>query len=148
MIAPPARPTNLTAVSRLLAACDLPHTDLTEAHLAHFIVEEDDGRLAGVVGLEPYGDAGLLRSLAVAPSARGRGLGGRLVDALEADARKRGLRRLYLLTTTAEAFFAHRGYTVEDRARVPEAIRGTTEFAALCPSTAVCMKKNLADEAS
>lgn len=137
-------PPSLDEVAALLAACGLPHEDLTDAHLAGFTGARDGGRLVGVAGVERYGAAGLLRSVAVAASHQGRGLGGRLVDAAEAHARQQGVETLYLLTTTAEAFFARRGYARADRGAAPEAIRGTAEFAALCPSTAVCMRKDLA----
>jgi amino-acid N-acetyltransferase len=50
---------------------------------------------------------------------------------------------LYLLTTTAREFFADRGYAEVERTEPPEAIRATTEFADLCPSTAACMRKRL-----
>jgi N-acetylglutamate synthase-like GNAT family acetyltransferase len=55
------------AIRLLLQECDLPCEDLTPAHLEHFLVIRDGARLAGVVGLEFPGRAGLLRSLAVAP---------------------------------------------------------------------------------
>ena len=50
---------------------------------------------------------------------------------------------LYLLTTTAEEFFARCGYEPIDRSRVPEAIRATAEFQSLCPASSVCMRKRL-----
>ncbi|WP_228434553.1 hypothetical protein [Natrarchaeobaculum aegyptiacum] len=49
---------------------------------------------------------------------------------------------LYLLTTTAVDFFAARGYDEIDRADAPDAIRNTTEFADLCPSSATCMRRS------
>jgi amino-acid N-acetyltransferase len=70
-------------------------------------------------------------------------LASRLVDALEARARTLGIRTLYLLTTTAEGFFARRGYAPADRATVPDAILATEEFRGICPSTAACMAKPL-----
>lgn len=130
-------------VMALLDEAGLPHADLTPTHLAHFRVLRDGDDLVGVVGLEVYGEAALLRSLAVAPGRRGEGLGGRLVDAAEAHARTLGVDTLYLLTTTAADFFAARGFAVTDRAAVPEAIAGTHEFAALCPASAVCMARRL-----
>jgi amino-acid N-acetyltransferase len=60
------------------------------------------------VGLEPCGQDALLRSLVVAPDERAHGLGTSLVEHAEQEARKRGLRALYLLTTTAEGFFSRR----------------------------------------
>ena len=144
MTVEPARPSDLGAVARLLDAAALPHADLTPAHLAHFLVARDGDAVVGVVGMEPRGDAALLRSLAVAADRRGGGWATRLVDALEARAREAGVHTLYLLTTTAEGFFARRGYTAADRASVPEAIRSTEEFRGICPASAACMSRPLA----
>jgi hypothetical protein len=49
----------------------------------------------------------------------------------------------YLLTTSATEFFADRGYVAVGRCDAPDAIRGTTEFEALCPTTATCLRKSL-----
>ena len=140
----PARPADFAAIVRLLDDAALPHADLTPEHLAHFLVLRDGDAIAGVVGMEVRDDAGLLRSLAVAADRRGGGLASRLVDALEARARASGIRTLYLLTTTAEGFFARLGYAPADRATVPAAILATEEFRSICPSTAACMAKPLA----
>lgn len=125
----------------MLAACDLPFRDLTPAHMEHFWVARDGPRLAGAVGLEIRGDAGLLRSLCVAEADRGQGIGGQLTEKAEEYARARGLQALYLLTTTASDFFARRGYQWTERAAAPAPIQETSEFQSLCPSTAVCMVK-------
>ncbi len=97
----------------------------------------------GVVGLECFGPVGLIRSLAVSSGARGRGLGRALVSAIEADARAAGVAELYLLTTTAEGFFSKLGYVRIARDDAPLAIASTTQFSALCPSSAVVMRKAL-----
>lgn len=138
-----ARPSDLDPIQSLLDACELPHGDLTSAHLEHFLVARDGGTLHGVVGLESRGDAALLRSLAVAPDARHEGLGTRLVDAIEQRAREDGLRALYLLTTTAADYFRARGYERIERDALPESIQQTEEAARLCPSSATCMRKKL-----
>ena len=143
MNAEPACPADFAPIVRLLDDAHLPHADLTPEHLAHFLVLRDGDAIVGVVGMEVRGDAGLLRSLAVAADRRGAGLAARLVDALEARARAAGIRTLYLLTTTAEGFFARRGYAPADRATVPDAILATEEFRGICPSTAACMSKGL-----
>ena len=139
----PARAADFAAVTRLLAEAALPHEDLTPAHLAHFLVLRDGEDLHAVVGMEVAGDAGLVRSLAVPQARRGGGLATVLVDALERRARDLGIRTLYLLTTTAEGFFARRGYARVERGSVPDAIAATAEFRAICPSTAACMRKVL-----
>ena len=98
----------------------------------------------GVVGLEVYGSNALLRSLAVEPQHRSRGLGAGLVDAIESEARRRGVTALYLLTTTAATFFERLGYAAHERAAVPPSIAATTEFSLLCPDTADCLWRDLA----
>lgn len=95
--------------------------------------------LLGCAGVERYDSAGLLRSVAVASVGRGHGLGGRLVDACIARARAQGLETLWLLTTTAPAFFQRLGFAVVDRATAPAALQASEEFADMCPVSAVCM---------
>lgn len=139
----PATETDFEAVVALLGACKLPHRDLGPRSMREFIVAGESGPAAGVIGLERFGDAGLLRSLAVTPERRGSGLGGELVDALEGAARAAGVRELFLLTTSATDFFARRGYAVVPRAQAPASIQSTQEFSTLCPSQAVCLRKIL-----
>ena len=130
-------------VETLLGAAGLPSADLTDAHLEHFFYAGRPESPVGLVGLELHGDIALLRSLAVAPGARAVGLGSALVAHAEAHARARAVRGLYLLTTTAEEFFAKRGYARIGRERAPAAIRATREFGELCPSSSAFMFKNL-----
>lgn len=141
----PASPTaaDWRRVLDLLRSAGLPTADLDDAHRDRFLAVRDGVAVVGCVAVEPYGEAGLLRSLAVAADARGRGLGARLVDAAEARARAAGLRTLYLLTTTAAPFFETRGYAAADRSDVPDAVRQSAEFAGVCPASAVCMGKLL-----
>lgn len=131
----------MTEVTALLGANGLPTTDLSPA-VALFGVR-DAGGLEGVVGIEACGPVGLLRSLAVRPDRRRSGLGSALVLEAERIAVARGLQALYLLTTTAEPFFARRGYLRLSREEAPAGIRGTTEFASVCPASAAFMRKEL-----
>jgi amino-acid N-acetyltransferase len=137
----PAQPSDLASVCNLLSAAALPTEDLTEESLRLFCVVRDQEEVVGAVGLERHGDCALLRSLVIAPGSRGRGLGMQLTEAAEARAQELGLSAVYLLTTTAAEFFASRGFRAVMRSEVPAGIRATTEFASLCPSTAVVMVK-------
>lgn len=129
-------------VERCLRQTDLPARDLRTT-LAEFYYATADGERVGVGGIEEYGPVGLLRSVVVEPSKRGHGYGNALCGALETTARTDGIETLYLLTTTAAEFFAARGYATIDRANAPDAIRETTQFRDLCPSSATCMRKSL-----
>ena len=138
-----AQPDDLAAVRALLQSADLPHDDLTPAHLEHFLVARAGDALCGVVGLEPYGTVALLRSLAVAREWRNQGLGARLTDAIERRACQNGVRVLYLLTTTAADYFQARGYAPIERDALPTAIQQTDEAARLCPASATCIRLRL-----
>jgi amino-acid N-acetyltransferase len=132
-------------IKQILAAGGLHHQDISASQLQHFLIVKDDNvsSLAGVVGLEPKDDVGLLRSLAVAKAYRRQGLAIQLVRKIEEYARSQRVATLYLLTLTAEDFFTGRGYQRTDRESAPPALQETTEFKSLCPETAVCMKKHL-----
>jgi amino-acid N-acetyltransferase len=119
----------------------LPSADVTEQLLDHFLVCRDDKGVVGAIALEPFGDLVLLRSLVVASDSRGEGLGGRLTLAAEALAGRTGAKGIYLLTTASERFFAARGYRTIPRSEAPLAIQHSTQFSALCPSSAVLMVK-------
>lgn len=135
---------DVAVVVPLLLEADLPVADLTEGHRVEFLAVGPVQRPEGVVGFERLGSIGLLRSLAVSRAARGRGLGAALVAAVEREALDGGIRTLYLLTTTADAFFAKLGYARLTRAEAPEQLRATSQFSALCPASAVLMAKFLA----
>lgn len=140
----PAERSDLPAVLALLERSSLPIEDLRSDHLEQFLVGRAGERLIGAVGLEQLGDVGLLRSLAVAPEFRGRGLAHELWTRIQADARRRGIRRLFLLTTTAAGLFSRWGFRPVARDLLPEAVRATQEFRSLCPDTAAVMSLDLA----
>jgi amino-acid N-acetyltransferase len=126
----------------LLAASHLPTAGVPPT-LADFLVAELDGRVVGAIGLERYGNAGLLRSAVVEPSAQGTGLGQRLVRELLAHATARGVREIYLLTTTAEHFFPRFGFERIDRREVPAVVQASVEFREACPASATVMRARL-----
>lgn len=136
------RPALAVAV-KLLAAAGLPVEDLTEAHCEHFFFIGPKEAPRGLVGLELSGDVALLRSLVVTDSLRGAGAGTRLLAHAEAHARALRVRELYLLTTTAEPFFATRGFVRASRDAAPPAIRATREFSGICPASSAFMVKRL-----
>jgi amino-acid N-acetyltransferase len=136
------RPPRSTAVA-LLQAQGLPASDITDEHLEHFFFVGSDGSPAGLVGLELYGTDALLRSLVVAENARRKGLGSTLIDHAEQYAASKGVRSIYLLTTTAEAFFKRLGYERIERSTAPPSIERTREYAGLCPASSAFMSKQI-----
>jgi amino-acid N-acetyltransferase len=134
----PATPTDLAAVERLLVASSLPLDGVGEA-LADFVVAEAGGEVVGVAGLEVCCDNALLRSVAVAGEWRSSGIGRALVTRVISDAEARGIRALYLLTTTAEHYFPGFGFRRITREEVPADVRETAEFQSACPASATIM---------
>ena len=140
----PATIADLPSVTALLGRCGLPTEDLQRERLDNFVACRADDQLVGVVGIDTVGDIGLLRSLAVAPEFRGRQIAHALWTRAHDDALRRGVRRLYLLTTTAERLFARWGFCRVARALVPAALQAMEEFTSLCPSSAIAMTLDLA----
>ena len=69
--------------------------------------------------------------------------GGRLVAERLSSAARGGAADAYLLTTTAEAFFARLAFTTIARDAVPAGVRGSAEFTSLCPASATAMHRTL-----
>jgi GNAT superfamily N-acetyltransferase len=83
-------------------------------------IAEVDGRRAGSVFCVQAGSEAVLRLLLVTPAARGRGLGGALVDTCLSFARRAGYQRMRLWTNDPLAVARHiylaRGFEVVDEA--------------------------------
>ena len=135
------RASDYLPVRQMLVDATLPVNDFAPEHLA--FVASDDGKPVAAIGCEKLGDVWLLRSLVVATGQRSRGLGAKLVAALEADASEQGVGEIWLLTIDADGFFESLGYRRRERDQAPEVIQGTAEFSDLCPASAVLISKSL-----
>lgn len=138
----PATAQDWPPIERLLVASALPVEGARE-HLADFVVAERDGEVVGCAGAEVHGVAALLRSLAVSEAARGQGVGQALLDWMLAMLKRRKVRQVALLTTTAERFFGRQCFKVVAREDVPMALQGSREFLGACPADAVAMMLRL-----
>ena len=141
----PAQPGDLAEAIRLLINSELPVSGVADQFGEQYVVAELDGELAGVAGIERHGSYGLLRSVAVTPSFRGSGLGRELSRDRLDWARAHGIHSIYLLTMTAEKYFARHGFVVIDRASAPAEIQRSHEFSDLC-QTATLMQLDEGDE--
>lgn len=139
----PATPSDAPAVRALLAGAKLP-LDGVPDDLRGFLVATRGAEVVGTIGLEPYGEAALLRSAAVQATERGTGIGEALVTSLLARAKSNGVHTLVLLTTTAERWFPRFGFTPITREEAPQALHASAEFRGACPATAVVMRRELA----
>lgn len=120
-----------------LITSDLP------ADLSGFTLAFDGEQIVGSAGMEVNGGIGLLRSLAVAETHRNQQLGQRLFTAALDYAKLREVKEVYLITNTAEAYFAQKGFQRVERSEVPVEISQTEQFSSLCPSSSAVMKMKL-----
>ena len=137
----PATANDLPDILALLKASALPVAGI-ERHVetGGALVARDSERLLGCAAVEVYGQAGLLRSVAVEAERRGEGLGERLTNVALEMARKRGVRDIYLLTTTASHFFPRFGFTAIPRAELDPALEQSEELRGACPASALAMR--------
>lgn len=138
-----AEPSDLPAILALLEAAGLP-LDGVEEGIDGFVVAETAAGLMGVAGLERHGRDAVLRSVAVDSRMRGSGLGDRLTRRVLKTARKDGVRRVYLLTTTAADYFPRFGFRRVPREEASPGVRESVEFREACPASAVAMALELA----
>ncbi len=130
------------AVLELLNAAALPVAGVPPT-LTDFWVAVDHGQTVGAIGLELYGPDALLRSAVVDPAFRGTGIGVALVECALNDARQRGVRGVYLLTTTAEHYFRRFEFDRITREDVPPSLQASVELREACPASAAVMRKTL-----
>jgi amino-acid N-acetyltransferase len=126
-------------IRQLLEKVKLPAESLDNGATTFYVAEEN-GTFVGIAGFEFYGDDALLRSVAIPPELQNRGIGDRIVNSMISIAQERNLKRIILLTETAERFFQKKGFRVIDRSSIDnDAMNHSSEFTFACPSTAVCM---------
>jgi amino-acid N-acetyltransferase len=137
-----ATPGDVPAVEALLVAAGLPLEGAADALVTGVVAREGDA-VVGAAAVEPYRQAGLLRSVVVAADRRGTGLGQALVAAAEDLARALGEDELYLLTDTAAGWFPRLGYEIVDRDTARAAIGDSIEFTMVCATSGVAMRRRL-----
>jgi amino-acid N-acetyltransferase len=132
-----ATPADLAVTRDLVVAAGLPLAGFDDAALV--LVADAAGELVGTVALEQYGNgdatAYLLRSAAVIPAWRGRGVGAALTAAALARADAGGA-PVALLTETASEYFPRFGFAPVDRDRLPPSLAGSAELRGACPTSA------------
>ena len=98
------------ALCAILAESELSSHAVLAPGTRYWLAQRAGGDIAGVVGLEYGAAAVLLRSAAVRPDARGRGIGTALVQRALASAVADGIRSAYLFSTGAGAYWSQQGF--------------------------------------
>lgn len=135
-------PADRSAVEALLAGSGLPLAGLEGPGVRILVAREDD-RVIGCAAVETFGDACILRSLAIAPDRRGSGVVRLLIDALLAEARRTGCSEAYLLTKNVQNLASRYGFEAIPREKVSPAALASPEFGLGCCATAKVMRRPL-----
>jgi glycerol 3-phosphatase-2 len=134
-----ARSEDASALARLLAASGLEPDDL-EHPPTGTVVAEGDG-LAATAAAAVHGDGAYLHSVAVSGGARGQNVGTLVTAAAIRRAAAAGARTAYLLTETAEGFFARLGFQPVRREDLPGWV---AERSTACSENATAMRRSVA----
>ena len=123
----PARIEDIGGILQLLEPLEADGTlvkrgrDLLEMEIGLFYVLEHDRVIIGCAALYQYeGGMAELAAFVVHPDHRGRGAGERLLEAIEARARKQKVKRLFALTTRTGHWFQERGFVADSVSALPQ----------------------------
>jgi N-acetylglutamate synthase-like GNAT family acetyltransferase len=125
----PANPDDLPGALEVLDAAGRPCLGVSE-NWEHYVVLADRRAAAihGLSGFEVHGTAGVIRSVVVARSARGRGYGRRLVEEVASSASWAGVSDLFLVTCHATQFYRRVGFRSVLRSNCPSEIGRSPSF--------------------
>ncbi|MGY1720602.1 ribosomal protein S18-alanine N-acetyltransferase [Blastococcus sp. SYSU DS0552] len=125
----PMRLADLPAVMELEEELFAPDTwtvamyrdELARTDTRHYLVAEDEGAVVGYAGLIAYDDEAHVATIGVTGTRQGEGIGARLLDALLAEADRRGapvvLLEVRADNETAQGLYRRRGFAEIGRRR-------------------------------
>ena len=102
--------------------------ELLESEIEKFVVIERDGLLIGCAALYEFGGSGELACLVTHPDYRNNGRGNRLLDNIEARAKKIGIKQLFVLTTQTLHWFVERDFKECEIEKLPAEKRDFYNF--------------------
>lgn len=126
----------------------IPHLEQNKLHTSDLsdkirFYKWSEGITNGYAGVELLGEVALLRSVVIAKENQKKGAGKKMVSAVLDELKKLGIKEVYLLTLSAEGFFSKLGFKTISKDQVPKVMMETEEFRTICPSSAICMVKEL-----
>jgi N-acetylglutamate synthase-like GNAT family acetyltransferase len=131
---------DLDAVVALLACAGLSTAGVVRLVAAGLVLVAEDlyDGVIGCIAVEPLGDQVLVRCLAVLPTRRNEGIGGRLlteaVDAVPLH------QEIWVLTETAAPFLERHGFEPVAPVLVTGPVTRTQDWASSCPTAATPMR--------
>ncbi len=105
-----------------------------------FWIAKSGERIIGTVGLETWGDQGLLRSLAVDKELRNLGIGRALVLHVIELAKNKKLKELFLITEAVQNYYLKFGFELVERNKISGNVLNSQEFRGACLESANVMR--------
>lgn len=125
-------------IAALLTQCGLATEDVAGI-LDTFQIALCDDRIVGCAAAERHSQSIVIRSVAVEPAYRDRGIASRLVEKLLVRARGTETRQAFLLSTSAPAYFARWGFSHIPVDTAPAELQASLEFRNAARTSALCM---------
>ncbi len=129
-------------IAALLERCGLPTSDTSEI-IEDFHVALYENLIIGCAAVERHGLSVLVRSVAVEPAYRDRGIAGCLVEALLMQARGTEVREAYIFSAVAPAYFARWGFSLVSGEKVPLDVMSSPAVQRAALTSALCMRCEL-----
>jgi N-acetylglutamate synthase-like GNAT family acetyltransferase len=124
-----AQPGDRFELRLFLRTADLTLSGLDDPELPLWIQVDADGRIEGTAGFELAGREALIRSVAVAPSLRGTGLGRKLAQFALDRAAEAGAERAWLFSRRSGPFWQKLGFEPADRDELARLLATTHQVA-------------------
>ena len=99
--------------------------------------------LMGIIGVEQYGRAVMLRSLAIKPQFRKMGIAKELIDYALQQLKDRDVTDIYLITNTAQLYMTKYGFVRIERDEIPNTVLTVSTLGDVCPLSSICMHLQL-----
>lgn len=131
---------DLPVIATLLHGGGLQAGNVRERAGRTVVAEAGRDQILGTAAWDPAGGAALIRSVAVAPAVRGKGVGTLVVAGALRSALRAEVAEAWLVTADAEKFFGRCGFETVGRDDAPDAILDHPQVARECPSTAAIMR--------
>lgn len=128
-------------IHELLSKNGLPTAGVDSSKGNYYIAGEQE--IMGVLGVERYGVAVMLRSLAVKSQFRKAGIAQQLIDYALGALEGTGVTDIYLITNTAEWYLTRYGFSKIERDKVPDHVLSNSALGDACPSSSTCMHLTL-----
>lgn len=138
-------PEMLSQISVLLTNANLVPERLEKENLTLFYKADEFGKVMGAIGIEVYGEACLLRSLAVREDKRNLGIARALMSEAFDFARMAKKSNIYLITETIGDTMLRYGFNTVSREDIPPDILKSPFFNGICPCSCQMMHKNVAE---